>query len=339
MKLNYLIVALAGLSATAYADVSLIGKMEGGLQRKSNVDGTSVNGVKDFGSEIDFVGSEDLGDGMKAIWQMNNNVHLDGGQSGDTFASGDTFVGLSGAFGAVKLGHGVNAYGDNYYGANFYDVGDHGADRGIGGVLGLGDAGGQKGAIKYETPKFGHFNAAASWAAGEKGNGSAAGNAWALGGNFEGANYGLHAGYSRQDLVNGAAGAYSAVGHATDWVMSGKLTPFYGLTMGLEYNHATLSAAAGALTGTSLVVPADPAAMKSVALHAEYKPDRLALRISLTHTDNYKYVADQKRTEFVLGTSYSLSKRTALLAEYLHSKVSTDERASSELVIGLHTEF
>jgi predicted porin len=79
--------------------------------------------------------------------------------------------------------------------------------------------------------------------------------------------------------------------------------------------------------------------MKSVALHAEYKPDRFALRVSIIHTDNYKYVSDQKRNEFVLGTSYNLSKRTALLAEYLHSKVNSDAHASSELVLGLHTEF
>ncbi|MBI3146498.1 MAG: porin, partial [Pseudogulbenkiania sp.] len=323
MKLKYLAVVLAGLSTVVYADsgVKIIGKMEGGLQWKRMADGTSLNGVKDFGSEIDFSGSEDLGDGLKAIWQMNNNVHLDGAQSGDTFASGDTFVGLAGSFGTVKLGHGINAYGDNYYGANFYDVGDHGADRGVGGVLGLGDAGGQKGAVKYETPKFGHFNASASWAAGEKeGTSDKAGNAWALGANYEGANYGLHAGYTRQDLVNGTAGNYSAAGSASDWVLAGKLTPLYGLTVGAEYNHAKLSTSA-TLLGSSFVVPADPAAQKSLTLRAEYKPDRFALRASATRTENYKYDSDKRRTEYVLGTSYNLSKRTALLAEYLHSKV------------------
>ncbi|BAK76056.1 porin Gram-negative type [Pseudogulbenkiania sp. NH8B] len=333
---------LSLFSGAALADVSIIGKMEAGVQRKSNVDGTHVNGVKDFGSEIDFVGSEDLGDGLKAIWQMNNNVHLDGGQAGDTFASGDTFVGLSGGFGAVKLGHGIDAYGEGYWKANFFDLGDHGPDRGVGGVLGLSDAGNSKGAVKYETPKFGQFNAAASWAAGEKGSGSAAGNAWALGANFEGASYGLHAGYQRQDLANNASAPYVNVGHADDWVAAGKVTPLQGLTLAAEYNHSRLSATTpGALTGssTSFVVPADPVAMKSLMLLAEYKPDRLALRASVLRTDNYQYVSDKRRNEFVLGTSYDLSKRTALLAEYLRSKVSSDDRASSELVIGLHHGF
>ncbi|MBI3145920.1 MAG: porin, partial [Pseudogulbenkiania sp.] len=74
-------------------------------------------------------------------------------------------------------------------------------------------------------------------------------------------------------------------------------------------------------------------------LRAEYKPDRFAPRASATRTENYKYDSDKRRTEYVLGTSYNLSKRTALLAEYLHSKVNSDAHASSELVIGLHTEF
>ncbi|WP_024301014.1 porin [Pseudogulbenkiania sp. MAI-1] len=343
MNVKNVVLATAVLSlfsGAALADVSIIGKMEAGVQRKSNVDGTHVNGVKDFGSEIDFVGSEDLGDGMKAIWQMNNNVHLDGTGTADTFATGDTFVGLSGAFGAIKLGHGINAYGDGYWKANFFDVGDHGPDRGIGGVLGLGDAGGQKGAVKYETPKFGQFNAAASWAAGEKGTGNTAGNAWALGANFEGANYGLHAGYSRQDLVtgDGSVTPYANAGHATDWVAAGKLTPLQGLTLAAEYNQSKLSTTATSI-GSLTSVPADPATQKSLMLFAEYKPDRFALRASVMRTNNYKYDSDKRRNEFVLGTSYDLSKRTALLAEFLRSKVNTDDRASNELVIGMHHGF
>ncbi|KZE28631.1 porin [Crenobacter luteus] len=338
MKLKYVLLVLLGASAAASADVKIIGKIEGGLQVKRNVDGTRVNGVKDFGSEIDFVGSEDLGDGLKAIWQMNNNVHIDNAQAGDVFASGDTFVGLSGGFGAVKLGRGINAYGDNYWGGGFYDVGDHGADRGVGGVLGMGDAGGQKGAVKYESPKFGAFNASASWAAGEKGgDGHKAGNAWALGAYYEGVSYGLHAGYTRQDLVTGSAGAYSDAGSARDWVLAGKWSPFDGLTVGAEYNHATLSS--GAATIGALAVPDELKPQKSLALRAEYRPGRFAVRATVLRTENYKYDDEQRRNEVVLGSSYELSKRTALVAEYLRSKVNTDPRAGSELVLGLHTHF
>jgi predicted porin len=337
MQRNLVSIAMLGLlgaAGCANADVTIIGKLEGGYHWKKGADGTVLTGIKDFGSEIDFSGSEDLGDGLKAFWQMNNNIHIDGSQAGDTFASGDTFVGLSGGFGAFKLGHGVNAYGDNYWGANFYDLGDHGPDKGVGGVLGMGDAGGQKGALKYETPKFGHFNAAMSWAAGEKGgSGTKAGNAWAIGANYEGANYGLHAGYTRQDLVSGAVNA----GHASDWLLAGKLTPLDGWTVGAEYNQSRLSPLAASIG--AFVVPAERAPQQSLSLRTEYKPDRLALRASYTRTNHYGYDRNLHRTEYVLGSSYDLSKRTALVVEYLNSKLSNASRAASELVVGLHTRF
>jgi predicted porin len=326
--------ALSLFAGAALADVTISGKLEGGFSSKKNTDGTTVTGIDSFESEIDFAGSEDLGNGLKAIWQMNNNVHVDGSQAGDTLASGDTFVGLSGGFGALKVGHGINAYGDGYWKGGFYFLGDHGPDKGVGGVLGMGDAGGQKGAIKYETPKFGHFNAALSWAAGEKaGSSSKAGNAWAAGVNWEEAIFGLHAGYTAQDLVNGSSDA----GRAHDWVLAGKVTPLTGLSLGAEYNHSKLSPSAS-LIGT-FAVPSDRSAQKSLALFAEYKPDRLALRASAIHTSDYQYARDRKRNEYVLGASYDLSKRTALLAEYLHSKVNTDARASSQLVAGIHVSF
>jgi predicted porin len=341
MKLQYLPLMLLGVSAMACADggsVKIIGKLEGGFQGKRNVDGTTLHGIKDFGSEIDFSGTEDLGNGLKAIWQMNNSVHIDGAQSGDTFASGDTFIGLSGGFGAIKVGHGINAYGDGYWNGNFYDVGDHGPDKGVGGVLGMGNAGGLRGAVKYETPKFGHFNASASWAAGEKsGDSNKAGNAWAVGAYYEGASYGLHAGYTRQDLVNGSAGANTNAGSASDWLLAGKVMPIDGLTLGAEYNHAKLSTGASSIGAFS--VPGALGSQKSLSLLAEYKPDRFALRASVTRTANYKFDNDKHRNEYVLGTSYDLSKRTALIAEYLHSKMNADAHASSELVVGFHTHF
>jgi predicted porin len=325
-------------STGALADVSISGKMEGGFSWKKNTDGTRVSGIDSFESEIDFAGKEDLGNGLKAIWQMNNNVHIDGSQAGDTLASGDTFLGLSGGFGAVKLGHGINAYGDGYWKAGFYSLGDHGPDKGVGGVLGMGDAGGQKGAIKYETPKFGHFNAAASWAAGEKaGSSNKGGNAWAVGVNWEEAIFGMHAGYTEQYLVNGTSGAYSDAGRAKDWVLAAKVTPLNGLALGAEYNHSTLSPTAATIG--SFTVPSDRAAQKSLALYGEYKPDRFAVRASATHTSNYRYASDNKRNEYVLGVSYDLSKRTALLAEYLRSKVGSDARASNQLIAGIHVGF
>ena len=55
----------------------------------------------DYGSYIGFKGSEDLGGNLKAIWQVEANTSLAGG----SFVNNrDSFVGLEGGFGTVKVG-------------------------------------------------------------------------------------------------------------------------------------------------------------------------------------------------------------------------------------------
>lgn len=54
-------------------------------------------------SRLGFRGRERLGGGMTAIWQIESKISLD--QGSGTFGSRDTFVGLKGGFGTVKLGN------------------------------------------------------------------------------------------------------------------------------------------------------------------------------------------------------------------------------------------
>jgi predicted porin len=54
-------------------------------------------------SRIGFKGAEDLGGGLKAIWQIESGVNLD--EQNGTWASRNSFVGLSGGFGTVLLGN------------------------------------------------------------------------------------------------------------------------------------------------------------------------------------------------------------------------------------------
>jgi predicted porin len=54
-------------------------------------------------SYLGFRGSEDLGGGLKAIWQIEQGVVLDTG--GGIWAQRDSFLGLSGGFGTIRLGN------------------------------------------------------------------------------------------------------------------------------------------------------------------------------------------------------------------------------------------
>jgi predicted porin len=71
----------------------------------------AVTRIDDTGSLIGFKGNEDLGNGLKAIWQVEQGLNIDGTTGstsgngyGNTFATRDSFVGLQGAFGKVRIG-------------------------------------------------------------------------------------------------------------------------------------------------------------------------------------------------------------------------------------------
>lgn len=116
MNKKLIALALAALPvAHAMADVTIYGTIEADMESSK----TYANGVKntsgqlkagtridDTGSLIGFKGNEDLGNGLKAIWQVEQGLSIDGTtvNAANTFATRDSFVGLQGAFGKVRLG-------------------------------------------------------------------------------------------------------------------------------------------------------------------------------------------------------------------------------------------
>lgn len=71
----------------------------------------SRNRIVSNSSYIGFKGVEDLGNGLKGVFQIETQVALDNkgdstaGTAANTFANRDSFVGLSGNFGTVMLGY------------------------------------------------------------------------------------------------------------------------------------------------------------------------------------------------------------------------------------------
>ncbi len=65
----------------------------------------SRNSVDASNSRLGFRGTEDLGGGLSARWQIESTVPLDTGDSGGVLASRDSYVGLRGGFGTVRLGN------------------------------------------------------------------------------------------------------------------------------------------------------------------------------------------------------------------------------------------
>ena len=87
----------SGATATGSAVATIAATPSGSNAIQSSMTMQSSN------TRLGFRGREGLGSGLTAIWQIESVVALDEG--GGTFGSRDTFVGLKGGFGTVRLGN------------------------------------------------------------------------------------------------------------------------------------------------------------------------------------------------------------------------------------------
>jgi len=110
----------------------------------------------DNSSRIGFTYNKDLTAGLKAIFQIESRVNLTDG--GDVFSSRDSFAGLQGGFGTIRLGRTI---GPVYY-ATYDYISMHNHDTGtssdalLAGTV-VGNAGFMDNTLWYTSPKIGNF--------------------------------------------------------------------------------------------------------------------------------------------------------------------------------------
>jgi predicted porin len=97
---------LAGGIGIAQADVTVYGLAHVSIDKVKNTGNASSDNVvvASNSSRLGFKGSEDLGSGLKAIWQMENQLNMDNDNSSGAFSSRNRHVGLSGGFGTFIMG-------------------------------------------------------------------------------------------------------------------------------------------------------------------------------------------------------------------------------------------
>lgn len=102
--------ALASLAGGAFAQssVTVYGRVDLSVAQQADaVDNKEVRNGS--GSRLGFKGTEDLGDGLKAVFQIEHRFNADEGtQSTSRFWEGKSIVGIEGAFGRVTLGREEN---------------------------------------------------------------------------------------------------------------------------------------------------------------------------------------------------------------------------------------
>ena len=98
--------------AQAQTSIQLLGSVDVAVQslnKDANTTGKSDLRIDDGiwgGSRVGIVGSEDLGNGLKGIFNLEYRARADNGRlnASGRFWQGQSWVGLSGGFGAVRLG-------------------------------------------------------------------------------------------------------------------------------------------------------------------------------------------------------------------------------------------
>ena len=106
------VVAAVPAFAQAQTSIQLTGSVDvavESLNKHASSSGKSDLQINDGiwgGSKVGIVGSEELGNGLKAIFNLEYEANADNGRLADSsrFWSGQSWVGLNGGFGTVKLG-------------------------------------------------------------------------------------------------------------------------------------------------------------------------------------------------------------------------------------------
>ncbi|MDC8757677.1 porin [Janthinobacterium fluminis] len=101
LTLAALIIGGFAASAQAQSNVTVYGVVDLGLAKSS---GTSAVQRENHASRLGFKGSEDLGNGLSAIFNLESEIKADTGEQKGGLFDRQATIGLKGSFGTVRLG-------------------------------------------------------------------------------------------------------------------------------------------------------------------------------------------------------------------------------------------
>lgn len=317
MKKVLIAALVSALPAAAMAEVVVYGTIKGGIE---NVDSGSVNqtNIADLGSRIGFKGAEDLGNGIKAIWQVEQGFNIDDGAAykAGGFATRQSFIGLSSNYGTFRLGN-LSNFGDS-------DMGSHDFWEYDNEALGLGvftrDNTRVKNAVRYDMPEIAGVNAMFLYGTKEaKDANTEDRETYNLGLSYEYANFFGKYGYTHETAVKDLRANDKhqvEVGYNAN-----------NLFVGLAYQNfqgdgsvVAASAITGVLPKGAVLPGTEKYESSEYALSAAYTMGAITPKITFAQGEDYKYdgkkVADTGYKQFIVGADYALSKRTIVGAQY-----------------------
>lgn len=391
-KLIALAVASAFVAPAAFAEsgnVTIYGVMDASYDLTSNGDGyANANGtgipgrvagqaktsgintskVSSNSSRLGFKGSEDLGNGLSAVWQVESQINSDGTSTGNTWNSRNTFVGLSGkSWGTVLLGRHDTPYKLATRNLDMFadGIADNRSIMGGGTMLGSGTVlgvpvstatlgqgavasfdGRQSNVIAYITPTMNGFTGAIAYVNGAEGantSGQSKGNAWSAMVNYgNGPWYGALA-YERHNFGNASGdlngGAVFVMNGATALTAANfKDREEHAWKLGAGYNNNTFRVGlVYEKTGDDLGQAPQLAGLGKSDLFGHhawnlgggYTFGNNEVKLQYTTASDTSIASSTGAKQWSLGLDHNFSKRTKIYA--LYTSLKNDDNANYTL--------
>ncbi|BCN40512.1 porin [Alicycliphilus denitrificans] len=320
---------LAGLAlspAHAQSSVTLYGIVDTGVTRIDDAGAGGGNTLLRSGnlltSRFGFRGTEDLGGGLKALFNLEAGLNVDTGATSTPYFNRQSWVGLSSeSFGNVWMGRMLPIISDIFISSQQAPYLGNTAAAIDGAAIGAGSSVARfnnmtqtrvDNAIKYQGPSLAGFKVHAMTALGEVAGSSSAGRILSLGGSYNSES--IEAGLAYHEKQCTDAGGCAA-GKDKDKIFGvGGSYKFNGNRIGVVYTSQknALNVAGNDADVFDLLVRVP---MGQVVLGAGYQ------------YLNDKTSLNQDTSQVNLAATYVLSKRTQLYALYSHQSVKNGGKA------------
>jgi len=361
MKKTLIALAVAGtfaapLAFASTADVDFYGKFRVSVDHIDNSIGWQMS---DETSRIGFKGAEDLGGGLKAIyqWESGFNMGTQQGAVASTGAAGfssvtsggtslgaerDTFLGLAGDFGTVLAGRHDTPYkmagSADLFADTLADAQNTGALCIICEDLRVNNA------VAYVSPSFSGLTLVGAIVPGHGAAGTTAAksqnslaDAYSLAALYGNGPLSLSAGYENLDHFVGSAATGAGSAKQSAWKLNGSYT-IDSLKLGATYE------------AIDKIGGVDGLKTRDYLLSAAYGmgPITLAAQYGYRNFNSAANAADNADlTDATIGVVYSLSKRTSTYLGYAHYKtkdassggVAVPEAKYNVVTVGLNHDF
>lgn len=302
----------AGLTS-AQTNVTIYGVVDVAISRDNNNAAagnvTRMDSGVQSGSRLGFKGTEDLGGGLSASFQLENGFNVDNGtfDQGGLLFGRQAWVGLNGSFGSVKLGRQYTPLFNALDTIDPFGAGMAGDTTRImfnGGFVSGAIPLRTNNTINYSTPDMSGFTGAAAYGLGEKAGDSAANRELGLGLGYANGPINVQFAYNKQNQQTAVAPVTS--NNDIKAAFLGGTYDFKVVKAHLAYGESTVD---NNIAPTTSVKTRNWLAGVTIPFGA-------STVMASYIRNNVRDISNSNSNQWALGYTYALSKRTNLYTSF-----------------------